>query len=327
MVRYTLTSMASGGIFDQLAGGFSRYAVDATWTVPHFEKMLSDNALLGRRYAEAARITGESSFGEVAQRTLDWVLAELGDADGGFASALDADSGAWRARSTSGRRSSCAPRSARGCGDRHLLVRGDRRGQLRGRDDRAGGARPRAAAEQADRIRRRLLEVRAERVAPARDDKRITSWNALMIAALATSGALLGREDHTQAAVTAAELILERARDDRGRLLRLIPPAGRRATASPPGCSTITRISSRRSWCSTSRRSRSAGSRRHRRWPTCSCAISPIPSVVGSSPPRMTTNGSWRAARSSTMRRSRPGRPRRRWRSCGCTPSRATPTC
>ena len=84
--------MAAGGIFDQLAGGFSRYAVDATWTVPHFEKMLYDNALLASAYLHGWQASGDERLREVCRMTLDWVLAELRGAEGGFCAALDADS-------------------------------------------------------------------------------------------------------------------------------------------------------------------------------------------------------------------------------------------
>jgi uncharacterized protein YyaL (SSP411 family) len=227
MARYTLTSMASGGIFDQVGGGFARYAVDATWTVPHFEKMLCDNAVLARRYAEAARATGDPAFAEIARRTIAWAIRELGDADGGFASALDADSGgvegAFYVWTPDQLREVLAPADAEvaidwfGVTDAGNVEGGATVLEVRGLEP---------PAEQAERIRTKLLEARAARVAPGRDDKRITSWNALMIGALATSGALLGHADHTRAAVELAELILHQARDDRGRLLRLIPSSG-----------------------------------------------------------------------------------------------------
>ncbi|MEH3052780.1 MAG: thioredoxin domain-containing protein [Patulibacter minatonensis] len=238
MARQTLSSMASGGIFDQVAGGFARYAVDQSWTVPHFEKMLSDNALLGRRYAEAAVATGDGSFGRIAERTLDWVLADLADADGGFASAFDADSGGeegtfyvWTAEEL---RQALGDEDADAALDWFGITPG---GNFDGGSSvlEVRGVEP--PAEQADRIRARLLEVRAAREAPARDDKRIVSWNALAVAALATSGALLGRADHTAAAVRCAELILARARtaEGGGRLLRLIPVEGEGPEGVPSG--------------------------------------------------------------------------------------------
>ncbi len=235
MARYTLASMASGGLFDQLAGGFARYSVDATWTVPHFEKMLSDNALLARRYAEAAVVTGDASFGEVAQRTLDWAISELGDQDGGFASALGADSGG-----VEGAAYVWTPAQLRDALDADDAAAAIEWFGVTDEGNFEGGATVLEArgfappADQARRIRERLLQARAARPAPLRDGKRITSWNALMIGALATSGALLGRADHVAAATATAELILARARDDRGRLLRLIP-AGDDPGAIPVG--------------------------------------------------------------------------------------------
>jgi uncharacterized protein len=236
MARYTLASMAGGGIFDQVGGGFARYAVDATWTVPHFEKMLYDNALLARRYAEAARATGDAAFGAVAARTLDWMLTDLADADGGFASAFDADSGGvegsyyvWTPEQL---------REALSADDAAAAIAWFGVTDAGNFDDgatvlEARGIEP--PAEQAERIRERLLEVRGERERPARDGKRIVSWNALAIAGLATSAIVLGRADHAAAAARTADLVLDRARDDRGRILRLIPAEGASADGIPGG--------------------------------------------------------------------------------------------
>ncbi len=179
MARYTLASMAGGGIHDQVGGGFARYAVDAEWTVPHFEKMLYDNALLARRYAEAARATGDPAFAEVAERALDWVLADLGDADGGLASALDADSGgsegSYYVWTPTQLRAALDPADADaaiawfGVTEQGNFEDGTTVLESRGSEPGAG---------QADRIRARLRAVRDERARPARDGKRITSWNA-----------------------------------------------------------------------------------------------------------------------------------------------------
>ncbi|MBO9532143.1 MAG: thioredoxin domain-containing protein [Solirubrobacteraceae bacterium] len=237
MARYTLASMAGGGIHDQVGGGFARYAVDASWTVPHFEKMLYDNALLARRYAEAARATGDAAFGAVAERALDWVLADLGDEDGGLASALDADSGgvegSYYVWTPAQLREVLEPADAEAAIDWFGVTDAgnfeDGTTVLESR-----GAEP--DAEQADRIRARLRAARDGRERPSRDGKRITSWNALAIAALGTSGALLGRTDHTAAAVAAADLILATARrPENGRLLRLIPAAGDDPATIPAG--------------------------------------------------------------------------------------------
>lgn len=225
MARYTLASMASGGIFDQVGGGFARYAVDATWTVPHFEKMLYDNALLASRYAEASAITGDADFGRTAERTLDWVIADLGDPDGGFASALDADSGGvegsyyvWTAaqlREVLGDADGAVAIDWFGVTDEGNFEDGASVLEVRGFEP---------DPETRDRILEALAAARDARPRPARDDKRIVSWNALTVGALVESGVRLGRADHLAAAERCADLILRSARDaGTGRVLRLIP--------------------------------------------------------------------------------------------------------
>ncbi len=234
MTSSTLSSMAGGGIYDQVGGGFARYAVDANWTIPHFEKMLSDNALLARAYLHAFQVTGNFAFRRVCEETLDWMLRELAMQDGGFASSLDADSEGvegkfyvwtlaelqaalgsdadaaitWFGATAEGNFSD--PHAAPGPGAPGLNVLEDR------------GPRPDEAT--AERIRGRLLEVRERRVRPARDGKRLTAWNALAISALADAGAILGRADYARAAGATADFVLERLREatgtDRPRLLR-----------------------------------------------------------------------------------------------------------
>lgn len=237
MARYTLASMASGGIFDQVGGGFARYAVDATWTVPHFEKMLYDNALLASRYAEASAITGDEDLGRVAQRTLDWVLADLGDPDGGLASALDADSGG-----VEGSYYVWTPAQLReALADDDAAVAIDWFGVTEAGNFEDGATVLEARGfepeqETRDRILAALAEAREARVRPARDDKRIVSWNALAISALVASGVRLGRADHLAAAARCADLILSTARDaDTGRVLRLIPREDDDITTIPAG--------------------------------------------------------------------------------------------
>ncbi len=236
MARYTLASMASGGIFDQVGGGFARYAVDRTWTVPHFEKMLSDNALLAARYAEAAAVTGDAGFGRVAERTLDWILTDLADDDGGLASALDADSGG-----VEGSYYVWTPEQLR-----EALPSEDAATAIEwfGVSDAGnfeGGATVLEASgfepepQTRDRILAALLVARDARVHPGRDGKRIVSWNALAISGLVASGVRLGRTDHLAAAERCAALILDRAMDEHGRLRRLIPQAGDDVTQIPAG--------------------------------------------------------------------------------------------
>ncbi|MYS19834.1 hypothetical protein GA0115240_11424 [Streptomyces sp. DvalAA-14] len=228
MARDTCESMARGGIYDQLAGGFARYSVDRTWTVPHFEKMLYDNALLTRVYAHLWRATGSDLARRVALETADFLIAELGTAEGGFASALDADSEDGAGRHVEGAYYVWTPAQ---------LV------EELGPDDGAFaagyfGVTPEGTFEEgasvlqlqqgngvvdADRVaavRDRLLAARARRPRPGRDDKVVAAWNGLAIAALAETGAYFDRPDLVQAAVDAADLLVRVHLDDRGRLFR-----------------------------------------------------------------------------------------------------------
>jgi uncharacterized protein YyaL (SSP411 family) len=205
MVTVTLDAMASGGINDQLAGGFARYSTDADWLVPHFEKMLYDNAQLAHAYLEAYRATGEERHRLVVQSTLDFVLRELATSDGGFASALDADSegeegrfyvwtdGELRAVLTNaGPEPSEVDEVARYWGvtpggnwEGHSILR---------------VAGPAPAQELLDRARTALLTAREGRVRPARDGKQLAAWNGLLLRALADAGIALGRDDYLAAA-------------------------------------------------------------------------------------------------------------------------------
>jgi uncharacterized protein YyaL (SSP411 family) len=215
----TLLAMASGGINDQVGGGFARYSVDATWTVPHFEKMLYDNALLARAYLHAWQLTGDAVMRRTCEETLDWALREMRAPEGGFSSALDADSEGvegkfyvWTADEL---------RAALGTdADAAIAYFGatDRGNFERANVLEARGPEPDAATR--ERIRARLLDVRAARVRPGLDDKRLAAWNALMITALADAGAVLGRDDYVEAAAAAADFVLTSMRDADGRLLR-----------------------------------------------------------------------------------------------------------
>jgi uncharacterized protein YyaL (SSP411 family) len=217
MTTHTLRAMAAGGIYDQVGGGFARYSVDARWLVPHFEKMLYDNALLARAYLHGWQVTGDELFRRVCTETLDWALREMRGDEGGFMSALDADSEGeegrfyvWRLdelRDVLGDDAEAAIAYFGATEDgnfegRNILTRGD---------------------DEPDRlpeIRARLYDVRSRRVWPGRDDKRLTSWNALMIGALADAGAVLERSDYLDAARACAEFLLREVRGDDGRLLR-----------------------------------------------------------------------------------------------------------
>jgi uncharacterized protein YyaL (SSP411 family) len=215
----SLQAMARGGIYDQVGGGFSRYAVDATWTVPHFEKMLYDNALLARAYLHGWQVSGEERLRRVCCETLDWALREMRGEEGGFCCALDADSEgvegkfyAWRLEGL--RDGLGSPLAEEAIAFFGATERGNFEGGLNVLEGR--GPEP----ERLPEIRAALLSARAERVRPGLDDKRLTSWNALMISALADAGAVLERPDYLEAAAACAEFVLDQLRDASGRLLR-----------------------------------------------------------------------------------------------------------
>nr|WP_246281200.1 thioredoxin domain-containing protein [Cellulomonas humilata] len=209
MVDRTLDPMARGGMYDQLAGGFARYAVDPTWTVPHFEKMLYDNALLLRVYAHAWRATGAPLARRVAQETATWMLEELATPEGGFASSLDADSegreGAFYAwtpeqlRDVLGRDDGAWAAGVLGVTEEGTFEHGTSVLQRRGD--------PADEVRFAD-VRDRLRAARELRPRPARDEKVVTGWNGLAVAALAESSVLLDRPELADAAVRAAELLV-----------------------------------------------------------------------------------------------------------------------
>ncbi|MEU1732668.1 thioredoxin domain-containing protein [Streptosporangium sp. NPDC020145] len=218
MAERTLEAMARGGIYDQLAGGFARYSVDADWVVPHFEKMLYDNALLLRVYTHWWRLTGSSLARRVALETAEWLLAEMRTPEGGFASALDADS-----EGVEGKFYVWTPEEIR-------EVLGEEDGdwavalfEVTGTFEHGTSvlqllADPDDAERLAD-VRARLLAARGRRVRPGRDDKVVTAWNGLAIAALAETGALFRRADLVEAARVAATLI-DDLHTDGDRLLR-----------------------------------------------------------------------------------------------------------
>jgi uncharacterized protein YyaL (SSP411 family) len=221
--------MASGGIRDHVGGGFARYSVDTTWTVPHFEKMLYDNALLARAYLHGFQLSGEPNLEEVCRDTLDWALREMRGPEGGFYSALDADSegveGRFYVWTIAELRDALGEDAEAAIAWFDATEEGNFAGEGGPQSPEPGwnvledrGQRPDQATQA--RIRARLLEVRERRVRPGLDDKRLTSWNALMIAALAEAGAALDEARYTEAAVACAEFILRDLRDSDGRLLR-----------------------------------------------------------------------------------------------------------
>jgi uncharacterized protein YyaL (SSP411 family) len=231
MTTSTLEKMARGGMYDQLGGGFHRYSTDAYWLVPHFEKMLYDNALLAPAYVDAWQITGDPFFRQITEETLDYVRREMTSPDGAFYSTQDADS--------------------EGEEGKFFVWTESEIDELLGRDNElfkhifdvtAGGNwegvnilhRTRSDEQDAKlhqisvsdlhakigEWRADLLAVRSRRVWPHRDEKILTAWNGLMIAAFAHAGAALGREDYLDAARRSAEFVLTRLRTADGRFLR-----------------------------------------------------------------------------------------------------------
>ena len=222
MLDRSCAAMARGGMYDQLGGGFARYSVDRGWVVPHFEKMLYDNSQLLGLYARLG--ADGSALGErVARETADWMIRELGTPEGGFASALDADTegeegrfyvwtpaqlvevlgeddGAWAAQVFE-----VTPDGTFEHGTSTLQLRHEPEGP---------------GAQRLADVRRRLFEARAQRVAPARDDKVVAAWNGLAISGLVAAGLLLDEERCVDAAVAAGELLVRLHLDD-DRLLRV----------------------------------------------------------------------------------------------------------
>ncbi|WP_210634637.1 thioredoxin domain-containing protein [Streptomyces sp. GESEQ-13] len=228
MAADTCERMARGGIYDQLGGGFARYSVDRDWVVPHFEKMLYDNALLCRVYAHLWRTTGSEPARRVALETADFMVRELRTPEGGFASALDADSDDGTGRHVEGAYYVWTPEQLRevlGDEDAELAARyfevteegtfeeGASVLQLPQRDEVFDAAR-------IDGIRERLLAARDRRPAPGRDDKVVAAWNGLAIAALAETGAFFGRPDLVEAAVAAGDLLVRVHLDEQARIAR-----------------------------------------------------------------------------------------------------------
>ncbi|MDD9207884.1 DUF255 domain-containing protein, partial [Georgenia sp. 10Sc9-8] len=221
LTERTCEAMARGGMYDQVAGGFARYSVDAEWVVPHFEKMLYDNALLLRTYTHLYRADGSPTARRVAEETAEWMLAELRTEEGGLASSLDADS--------------------EGAEGTYYVWTPDQLVEVLGEDDGARAAEvwsvtPRGTFEHgtsvlqlredpadADwyaRVRATVARARADRVPPARDDKVVVAWNAMAATALAEAGALLDRPEWVSAAEEVLALLLRVHGTGPGRLVR-----------------------------------------------------------------------------------------------------------
>ena len=187
MVTQTLDAMAAGGMYDLVGGGFHRYSVDREWLVPHFEKMLYDNALLAAAYLHGWVVTGDERYRRVTEETLDYMLRELLLPEGGFASAQDADTDG-----VEGLTFTWTPDE--GVREELLQPFEDGRSVIRG--------------ELSDDERARLFEIREQRPKPLRDDKAITAWNGLALAALAEAGRRLERADYLDAARRLGEFLL-----------------------------------------------------------------------------------------------------------------------
>jgi uncharacterized protein YyaL (SSP411 family) len=229
-VRQTLDAIAAGGMYDQIGGGFHRYATDAIWLVPHFEKMLYDNALLASVYLHAWQLTGEASYRRVCEETLDYVLREMTDPAGGFYSTQDADS-----EGVEGKFYVWTPaeiRESLGEADATIVEKlwgVTETGNFEGHNILHRAKTPAEVATELGleedavrnvitRARAHLYEARRQRVAPARDDKVLTGWNGLMQRAFAEAGRIFDRQDYRDAAVANAQFLLETMRTDSGLL-------------------------------------------------------------------------------------------------------------
>ncbi len=235
MVELTLEQMAYGGIYDQLGGGFARYSTDDDWLVPHFEKMLYDNALLSRVYLHAWQITKRPLFRRIAEETLDWALVELCHESGGFHSSLDADS--------EGEEGKFYVWSA---DEVHTLLGGDAEPFMLFYDVTESGnwegknifrivkdikklskdieRDPEEVSRSLNQARLRLYEARSKRIWPGRDEKILTAWNGLLLASLAESGRDLKRPEFSKAAVNLAAHLFRHHRSEEGRLWRTWKP-------------------------------------------------------------------------------------------------------
>ncbi|MBK6514670.1 MAG: thioredoxin domain-containing protein [Polyangiaceae bacterium] len=236
MATYTLDRMAAGGVYDQVGGGFHRYAVDRTWTVPHFEKMLYDNAQLAAVYLDAYQITRHAAYARITSETLDYVVREMTDPGGGFHSATDADSPGPSGEHEEGLFFTWTPAelvAALGAEDASVAAVAygvTANGDVDGRSvlKRSGSSDDEGRL---DAIRSVLYVARSRRQPPLKDDKILASWNGLMVSALARAAFALERDDYLEAAQNAASFVLETMRGETGALARsfregkLGPPA------------------------------------------------------------------------------------------------------
>jgi uncharacterized protein YyaL (SSP411 family) len=234
MLTKTLDSMAYGGIYDQIGGGFSRYSVDAEWLIPHFEKMLYNQALLVPVYLDAYLVTGKDLYRRIATETMDWVLRDLTSPDGAFYCALDADS-----EGEEGKYYTWTPEQVEavlGAADASLFCAQfgiTKQGNFEHATTvlhvtqepevfaAAHGMKPSEWLDRLAGMKSRLLAARGRRVPPGLDDKCLTGWNGLMISALARGYQVTGERRYLTAAVRAAGFLLEKQVQDDGRILRV----------------------------------------------------------------------------------------------------------
>ena len=221
MVSHTCRKMANGGIYDQLGGGFHRYSTDARWLVPHFEKMLYDNALLSRLYLHYFQVSEEAFARETVEGILDYVLREMTHAEGGFYSTQDADSegheGKFFVWTMDEIRAALGEDDARIFSAYYNITdTGNFEGKNIPNVTRTAEPEWRASLEES---KRKLFGLREQRIKPDRDEKVLTAWNGLMLASFAEAGVVLNRPDYTNAARRNAEFVLSNLRRD-GSLLR-----------------------------------------------------------------------------------------------------------
>jgi uncharacterized protein YyaL (SSP411 family) len=231
MAEFTLIKMAHGGIYDQLGGGFARYATDDKWLIPHFEKMLYDNALLSRVYLHAYQVTGNPLYRRIVEETLDFVDRELRHEAGGFYSSYDADSEGeegkfyvWQPAEVRQLLGSGADlfmhyydvtENGNWEGNSILNVKYDPQDVAR-----QFSLQPDEMARRLQAARQKLYEARAQRIWPGLDEKVLTAWNGLMLASFAEAGRILNRPDYTQIAIDNAQFLYDQMRQPDGRLLR-----------------------------------------------------------------------------------------------------------
>jgi len=219
MVTQSLEAMARGGMYDQLGGGFHRYSVDNRWLVPHFEKMLYDNALLARVYLHVWQVTGMTFFRTITEEILDYVMREMTDPLGGFYSTQDADSEGKEGKYFVWTKDEVESVLGKDAGNLITAYGVSDKGNFEGsnileyRDDLK--LRPNMAE-----ARSRMLEVREKRIHPGKDEKILTSWNGLMLAAFAEAARVLGRNDYLKTAENNARFLMEVMRSKNGRLMR-----------------------------------------------------------------------------------------------------------